>query len=177
MQKEKTIVINYRIWNPDGENEPIPESHWVQLEEKIERHIRKQATEGTTSGQLLENTFDGTQYQGWYDIDQETDPDTINFIAAARTITPEQAKYIYEILSLAQDRLFGNKNHLLKLSGIEKDGKIDTAIPIDYVRKVEELNPGFNPQYHVYDYRTATFGQFLNVAETFVQKLIEVFRK
>jgi len=51
---------------------------------------------------------------------------------------------------------------------------VDTALPIDYVRRIQEIHPNFNPDFHVYDYTKEKFGELLNVAEKIILNLNRV---
>ena len=88
-------------------------------------------------------------------------------------IRDEQVDFIYLLLQYN----INDKRELMKIVGYteEQQGKIDTAIPIDYARKVEELLPCFNGHNHVYDYTKKSFGEMFNVIEAFGEKVISIF--
>jgi len=87
-------------------------------------------------------------------------------------ITDEQAEIISTLITVCSNGMANNRE-LAKIAGIT--GTFDTATPIDHVRSVQEAYPNFNTRFMVYDYSVNTFGQFNNVAEALVQRLITVF--
>ena len=100
-----------------------------------------------------------------------------------KLILATQADYIPEevcaiFLQLAQPHL--GKGVLMDIVyGKDKGGKVDSAYPCDYARRVEELLPKFRGEFMVYDYNDATeedpkanrCGTFENVAERTIQKI------
>jgi hypothetical protein len=87
------------------------------------------------------------------------------------SMTEERLQKSYEIIELlSKECLF--KSELIEYFAKEDANKIDSAIPLDYSNKIKELNPGFNPFIHCYDYREKAYGQMLNIYEAFVQKAI-----
>lgn len=65
------------------------------------------------------------------------------------------------------------KTDLLK--AIDQETRnIDTALPIDYVRKLQDQNPNFNPQMHVMSYQDNSYGELKNVAE---ELLLEINKR
>ena len=67
-----------------------------------------------------------------------------------------------------------NLTDLIKLSGINP-GNVDSAIPVDYQRSIEEIYPDFNTGLNVFDYNDSTFGKMLNlnnlITKTIFKKL------
>ncbi len=63
--------------------------------------------------------------------------------------------------------------------GKEKGGKVDSALPSDYFKRVQEILPKFRHEFMVYDYNDATeedpkanrHGTFENVAERTLEKI------
>lgn len=51
------------------------------------------------------------------------------------------------------------------------DSTYDTALPHPYVVAIQKLHPNFDVHMHVYDYRTAKFGEIFNLAEGLIHKL------
>jgi len=85
----------------------------------------------------------------------------------------DQSDFIYKLITLMSNKFEATKSNLSELSGLETN-KIDTAIPLNYVRLVQELHPNFDTFFHVYDYSENIYGEFKNVAEALVRKLIKI---
>lgn len=95
--------------------------------------------------------------------------DYLNFL------NEEQVSLLHDILDYALNRDF---KRLLKICDIDRDkDTIDTATPIDYARRIEEIYPNFKLGRHVYDYRTEMFGEMLNLNDAFMEHLLSVFSK
>lgn len=83
-------------------------------------------------------------------------------------MSEDQAKLL---LRIATKPLW--KTDLLK--AIDQETRnIDTALPIDYVRKLKDQNPNFDPQMYVMSYQDNSFGELVNVAE---QLLLEINKR
>jgi len=89
-------------------------------------------------------------------------------------LTDKQVDKLYQFLN-AMSKDFYSKSDLIEIADIK--GSFDTATPIDYVRRVQEILPSFKTHYMIYDYRTANFGEFCNVAEKSIENLHEIFSK
>ena len=88
-------------------------------------------------------------------------------------ISDEMIDFIDKLVSMPS---FPNKNDLRVLAGIEdKDWHVDTATPIDYYRRIEELYPNFNKGNMVYDYSEPnTHGVMLNVNDLLAHTIIKL---
>lgn len=91
-------------------------------------------------------------------------------------LTDAQCEKLNEIIGL-MTRGYISKGDIMKLADIKQEGKIDTALPIDYVRKVQEVYPQFSTMFHVMDYREESYGSLTNIAEAFVLNLSKMFHE
>lgn len=84
-------------------------------------------------------------------------------------MTPEQIKTFLQLASLAR---YGNKSDLMTLAEIDqKSGKIDTAIPLEYQRQIENVYPNFKLGNMVFDYRNK-FGEMLNLNDVIIKRFL-----
>ena len=91
-------------------------------------------------------------------------------------LTEEQAKVLNEFLDMISSQ-FLSKGDIANFVIDKKDsGKWDSATPINYVRAIQDVLPGFNPMFYVYDYRTQTYGEMLNIAEATIKKMNQTFK-
>ena len=81
-----------------------------------------------------------------------------------------------EMIQLINDLIdlpnFPNKHEMLKFAG-EEDGTIDSAYPIDYFRKIEEIYPNIAKGNFIFDYRTQKFGELVNVNDLVFNRLMK----
>jgi len=89
-------------------------------------------------------------------------------------LTDEQADFLNSFLEMTSNKMSCNKSNVAKLAGI-RNGSFDTALPLDYVRAIQDINPNFNTMFHVYDYSENTYGELANVAEKLILKAVELF--
>ena len=68
------------------------------------------------------------------------------------------------------------KGDIMKMA-FENTNGIDSAIPIDYVRNIQEIHPNFKTMFHAYSYQEARYGEMVNVAEQFIIKLNQTLRE
>ena len=69
--------------------------------------------------------------------------------------------------------------------GPDKGGKVDSALPEDYFKRVKEILPKVRSHYMVYDYNAPTdddekashYGTFENVAERTIMKIDSLLRR
>lgn len=87
-------------------------------------------------------------------------------------MSEEQAAFMLKVVR-AFSNTYITKGQNLELTTPNTNG-IDTAIPLQYADRIKEIHPNFSTMFHVYDYRTATFGEMLNVAEAFVLEMQSV---
>ena len=91
-------------------------------------------------------------------------------------LSEDQSKYLRAMLNVFCLSNI-NKLDVLNLATNSDTNKIDTAIPLDYQRSIENILPSFASRFNVFDYRTNGCGEMLNVAELFVTKLNEILSK
>jgi|14_taG_2_1085336.scaffolds.fasta_scaffold15216_4 hypothetical protein len=89
-------------------------------------------------------------------------------------MTEEQAETLLDVV-----RMFGNKfitkGDMMKFAlSEEENNKTDSAIPVDYVRAIQEIHPNFSTMHHAYSYANG-HGEMINVSEKLIEKLIEKF--
>jgi len=53
--------------------------------------------------------------------------------------------------------------------------KMDSAMPMEYTKKVKELIPNWNSSFHAYDYTNMSFGEIVNIPEKLIIHLNQVF--
>lgn len=86
----------------------------------------------------------------------------------------DQAKVLNDIIKVFSSTYI-DKDQVFKIADCDTT-KIDTALPIDYVRAIQELYPDFNTGYYGFDYSSG-HGRLLNMAEKFIQKLHKTLSK
>lgn len=83
----------------------------------------------------------------------------------------KQVKFILDILAMGK---YSNKQDLMKLSKIEDSGKIDTAYPIDYYRRVEDVYPNINKANLIYDYTNSIYGELVNINDGIASRILNL---
>ena len=87
-------------------------------------------------------------------------------------LNSEQKEYLLLIIKTFTKGMVGTRD-LIKLSDIDGD-KVDTALPIDYVRRIEEILPDFKTYYNCINYESG-WGKMDNIAEAIILKLHKTF--
>ena len=60
-----------------------------------------------------------------------------------------------------------SKGDIMKLSlTATENNKCDSALPFDYVKRIQEVLPNFSTMSYVYDYSNNTFGEMRNIFES-----------
>lgn len=88
-------------------------------------------------------------------------------------------------LQLCNDQWISKGTLMDIVYGPDKGGKVDSALPEDYFKRVKEILPKVRSHYMVYDYNAPTeddekashYGTFENVAERTVMKISELLRR
>jgi hypothetical protein len=89
----------------------------------------------------------------------------------------DQLKFIDQLITTLSNNMIG-KSELSKLAFSEdENSKIDTAIPLDYQRRIEEIHPNFESMFHVYSYYDSLFGKMTNVAEKLILNAHRILSK
>jgi len=91
-------------------------------------------------------------------------------------MSTEELNKVYSLINLFSNT-FLSKRDIMKFLEIDKSGKVDSAIPLNYVREIEKILPGFNTMFNVYDYRQETFGEMRNIAELFILEMHKEFNQ
>lgn len=83
-------------------------------------------------------------------------------IKLVNMIDAKSIDFLHGIFNLADKGC--NKRALLSFFSPDMDGnKIDTAYPIDYFRKIEEMYPDANNGSYIFDYNKNLFGELINI--------------
>ena len=89
-------------------------------------------------------------------------------------MTEEQCEAINDLIKVLSNGM-PSKGDFMKLAFSKEDnGKIDSAVPIDYVRSIQEIHPNFKTMHHAYSYVNG-YGEMVNVSEKLVEMLVEKF--
>ena len=88
-------------------------------------------------------------------------------------INDSQIELIYDIISLSK---FPCKNDLMKLANYDNNGKVDTAVPIDYHRRIEETYPSINDANLIFDYNENTYGKMVNINDYVVKRILNTIK-
>ena len=85
----------------------------------------------------------------------------------------EFTEFIYDLMQINKLDI-GVKNAMLKFAGYTLDQcrKVDSAIPLEYSRRIQEIYPEFNGMAHGYDYNNQSFGEMINIVEKFGQAVL-----
>ncbi len=97
------------------------------------------------------------------------------FISYAEYLSEEQMTFILELINTSCKTMVCKRN-LMELAYTDDERRrIDSAMPIDYVRTIEEILPSFKTYNHVYNYNDDVRG-IENVNERIISKLINLFK-
>ena len=88
-------------------------------------------------------------------------------------------------LQLCNDQWISKGTLMDIVYGPDKGGKVDSALPEDYFKRVKEILPKVRSHYMVYDYNAPTeddekashYGTFENVAERTIMKIDSLLRR
>lgn len=89
-----------------------------------------------------------------------------------------ECAFLYELINLIKSQGFLSKKDLASFAYTKKEtDKMDSALPCEYVKRIQEILPNFNTFYHMFDYNTQrAFGEMNHVGEKFIEKLIQTFK-
>jgi len=87
-----------------------------------------------------------------------------------KALNDDQIDFLYEIITRNN-----SLRDTLQIAGYTKEmmRKVDMAYPEPLRYKI--LEAGCDPDYFVYDYNKKSFGEFLNIAEKFGEKVCRMF--
>ena len=79
--------------------------------------------------------------------------------------------FLHGIFSMANKGC--NKRELLKFFAPDTDGnKVDTAFPVDYLRRIEEIYPDANNGDYIFDYNKNHFGELINMNNIIAKRFL-----
>lgn len=88
----------------------------------------------------------------------------------------DQVDFVYTFLCKMSSHSL-SKGSLMDLAYEGKhSGKIDTALPLTWVRRVQEVYPELKTQFHAFSYVNRSHGEVINVAEDLIIKINEKLR-
>ncbi len=77
-------------------------------------------------------------------------------------IDEKSIDFLHGVFNLAKKGC--DKRELLKFFSPDMDGnKVDTAFPVDYLRRIEEIYPDANNGDYIFDYNKNHFGELINM--------------
>ena len=85
-------------------------------------------------------------------------------------LNDKQIELVYDILVMPT---YLDKNDLMSLANFDNNGKVDTAYPIDYYRKVEDVYPSISDANLIFDYNENTYGKMVNINDKIVNRILE----
>ncbi len=94
-------------------------------------------------------------------------------IEAIEGMDEKQTDFLIELMSLGR---YPNKGDIIKLAFEEGEmNTYDTAYPIDYYRRIEQIYPNISKGSFVFDYTNLTFGELVNINDKFANRIINFF--
>ena len=105
--------------------------------------------------------------------------------------TDKNVEFLYDLLNMPsypskRDMIGFIKKHTPKKTGLqgqEMKGdaldifvNYDTAYPIDYFRRIEEVYPNINKGNFIFDYSDSTFGELVNINDNFFQTIYQFIK-
>jgi hypothetical protein len=94
-------------------------------------------------------------------------------IGAMEYMSEEQMDFVLRLTNLGS---YPTKVDLLKLSGFDTSKTYDTATPIDYLRRIEEIYPNIKDANLIFDYSKNSWGEMTNVNDMLVREMIYIFK-
>ena len=92
----------------------------------------------------------------------ETNEKRKDLTSLINAIDEKSIDFLHGFLSLANKGC--NKRELLKFFAPDMDtNKVDTAFPVDYMRRIEEIYPDANNGDYIFDYNRNGFGELINI--------------
>lgn len=88
-----------------------------------------------------------------------------------KVYSQEQLDLIEKVIQIYSQGCIGKGNIMDLVYTREQRNKIDSALPQDYVNRIQELLPSFNTFSHVYNYNEHNFGAMDNIFEALHIKL------
>jgi hypothetical protein len=87
----------------------------------------------------------------------------------------EQLDYLELLMETAAMPYSSKANFMALCLTEEERRKVDTAVPHDYVKAIQEILPSFETQNYVFNYNDPTpYGAMLNIHEALSKKMMNV---
>jgi hypothetical protein len=87
----------------------------------------------------------------------------------------EQLQFIFNLISLYANGMVGKGEIMNLVYAEEERRKIDSALPQDYVNRIQEILPSFDTFFHVFNYNEPhTFGAMDNILEAMHHKMSDL---
>tara|TARA_S200002703_G_scaffold3631_3_gene5180 strand:+ start:963 stop:1268 length:306 start_codon:yes stop_codon:yes gene_type:complete len=84
-------------------------------------------------------------------------------------LNDSQKEAVIKLLNVLTSK-YTSKGDLMELCNFPS-GKVDSALPIDYVRRIQEINPEFKTHTHAMSYEGESYGHLVNVYERLFSEL------
>jgi len=86
-------------------------------------------------------------------------------------IDEKSIDFLHGFLTLANKG--GNRREVLKFFSPDMDtNKVDTAFPVDYLRRIEEIYPDANNGDYIFDYNKNHFGELINMNNIIAERFL-----
>ncbi len=97
---------------------------------------------------------------------QELDKSQRKLISLIEYMDKDQLDFVTKLLTTFSNT-FG-KGDLMELLEL-KSGNVDSALPHEYVKKIQDILPEFDTSYNVFDYRDFSHGRMLHLGEALIK--------
>ncbi len=87
----------------------------------------------------------------------------------------DKIEFLYSLFHLYQ---FDDKDKIINLFDSDKvidTNKVDSAYPIDYYRRIEEIYPDLKNGWYIFDYTKENFGSLVNLNNVIAKKILCFF--
>ena len=89
-------------------------------------------------------------------------------------LSKDVIELIYDIANISE---FPNKRDLLKFAGYDVNKTFDTAYPIDYFRRIEEIYPDVKKGNYIFDYSQNNYGELVNINNLIVERILKTLMR
>ena len=94
-----------------------------------------------------------------------------DLVSLINAIDGNSIDFLHGIFNLADKG--SNNRELLKFFSPDTDGrKVDTAFPVDYLRRIEEIYPDANNGNYIFDYNGNCFGELININNIIAKRFL-----
>lgn len=90
-------------------------------------------------------------------------------------LNDDEIEFLYSLFHLSR---FDTKKEIINLFDTDKVidvKKVDSAYPIDYYRRIEEIYPDAKNGWYIFDYTKETFGSLTNINNLIAKKILCFF--